>query len=144
MNNLALCGETKYLQWGISTGVLSSLDRIASIGWHRVNDLYKVERKEGCCSNLLLFTLNGSGDVQIENKSYKAEPGTVIVLPAGQSHVYKTGRNSTWEFYWCHYDGENSMKCTMDITRGQRHLFVFGTERISQIFDRYINNQKGK
>ena len=144
MNNLANCGETKYLQRGMSSGLFTSLDRIISIGWHCVNKLYKVERREGARSNLLLFTLNGSGEVQINGKNYKAEPGTVVVIPMHQPHMYKTALGSDWEFYWCHYYGDNSMKCTADITRGQRHLFVFGTERISQIFDSYINNRRVK
>ena len=138
MVNLSDCGETKYFWRGVSTGKYSSLDKIVSIGWHRVNDMYKVERNEGARTDLLLFTLSGIGEVQIENKEYIAEPGTVIVMPAHVSHMYKTRADSKWEFYWCHYVGENSCKCTADITGGDNHLFLFGVERITRIFTEYI------
>lgn len=138
MGNLSDYGETKYFWSGVSTGKFTSIDKIASIGWHRVNDMYKIERDEGARTDLLLFTLSGIGEVQIENKKYIAEQGTVIVIPAHVPHMYKTSTGSKWEFYWCHYTGENSCKCTADIIRDGNHLFLFGVERITRIFKEYI------
>ncbi|MDY3303817.1 MAG: AraC family transcriptional regulator [Clostridia bacterium] len=134
-------GEVRTFDVCVASEEFSSLNRIASIGWHKVNDLYQIDRPRGFSAGLLLFTLSGKGKVKICDTEYSAEPGSVAIIPQDCQHTYGAARGGDWEFYWVHYYGSNSALCSDDIVRGGTYLFDLGVQNLNIILREYTDNK---
>ena len=75
---------------------------VGSIGWHKCNDLYHIDRPHGMSVYLILFTVNGCGYLRIQEQEYHLTPGTIALVPPDVSVAYKTPEDGLWEFYWMH------------------------------------------
>lgn len=73
-------------------------------GWHRCNDLYRIHRGEHK-SALLLYTVDGCGEMEIEGEYFSLPAGTVALIPKGAAGSYGTPKGKQWEFYWVHPNG---------------------------------------
>ena len=83
-----------------------SMFALGSIGWHKCNDNYCISREEGCVSSLLLFTVNGKGIIQLDDREYISEKGSIVFIPRGIKIKYFTVPGGMWEFYWLHTGSE--------------------------------------
>ena len=83
----------------------SGLFTLASAGWHRCNEQYRISRPQGCAHALLLLTVKGEGRLHVHGTRYTLGAGTLAVVPAGVSHTYFTPPGGWWEFYWLHPAG---------------------------------------
>ena len=77
---------------------------IASGGWHRCNDQYRIQRAaENASQHLLLFSVSEGGRMQIGNGPVLSLPASSAAwIPFGYKHCYFTASGGQWEFYWLH------------------------------------------
>jgi AraC-like DNA-binding protein len=115
-------GEVRFFDVCIPSGKLRSTDRICMAGWHKVNSLYRQERKTGLPFGILLFTVGGTGKIFLDGREMTTRTGEIVLIPRGKAHGYM-GTDDTWEFYWLHYVGDHAALCAQDITA--QHDFVF-------------------
>lgn len=128
-------GKVKIFDVFPASGQLSSVDQITSLGWHRVNRLYRINRPAGFSAGLFLLTLSGKGFVKVGNKCFAATSGSVAVIPPGVPNEYRNETEEDWEFYWIHYRGSYSDLCVADLTRDGNYLFDVGKQWIELFFE---------
>lgn len=137
MLDYSICGvfgDVRFWNTCIPSGAFSSLDHISHIGWHKVNDRYRIERPDGTGHNMLILTLSGQGCIQVADQKYTAAPGTVAVIPRNTFHIYNGIPGTQWEFHWINYYGESSQGFTSDLTKNEDYLFDVGTQKIRELF----------
>lgn len=137
MLDYSICGvfgDVRFWNTCVPSGTLSSLDHISHIGWHNVNDRYRIERPAGTGHNMLILTLSGQGHIQIADQKYTISPGTVAVIPKNTFHIYNGIPGTQWEFHWINYYGESSQGFTSDLTKNGDYLFETGTQKIRDLF----------
>ena len=86
----------------------SGLFLLRSVGWHRCNDLYRIERPRGIRYHLVIITVNGCGFMRVKDKEYKLVPGSIAFIPRNTECSYRTPKGETWEFYWLHPEGSSA------------------------------------
>ena len=67
-----------------------------------------VERKRGCAQAILIYCLNGSGTLQMDDQIHHVERGNLILIPPDVSHVYQADTNDPWSIFWVHFTGEQT------------------------------------
>ncbi len=78
-----------------------SLFSLSICGWHRCNDLYRIDRHPDSAA-LLLYTVDGCGEIEIEGKRFSLPAGSVGYIQKGAMGYYRTPKGGYWEFYWVH------------------------------------------
>lgn len=91
-----------------SAFVKSCLLYVQYIGHYFTNPGYSIER-EKLDLFLLLYTLNGKGELFYEGKLYRLSKGMVFLIDCREYHMYRTNPQDLWEFKWVHFDGNTSM-----------------------------------
>lgn len=127
-------GEVKFFGVCLPSERFHSLNHVSMAGWHRVNEKYHQERKEGLPFGILLFTLSGKGTVTVGESTFFAEVGTVAVIPPHISHRYAGEKDSEWEFFWLHIQGTHAFDALSDITLEGDFLFDIGVKHICALF----------
>jgi AraC-like DNA-binding protein len=125
-------GEVRFFDVCIPSGKLRSTDRICMAGWHKVNGLYRQERKTGLPFGILLFTVGGTGSVCVDGKKTSVHAGEIALIPSGKAHSYM-GTDDTWEFYWLHYLGDHAALCAEDITAQNDFVFNVGEKTVRML-----------
>jgi len=74
-------------------------------GWHKCNDLYQIRYSRGRERHLLLFTVDGVGDMLVDGRKYELSSDTVALIPRYTLGGYGTRQGKQWEFYWIHPSG---------------------------------------
>lgn len=105
------------------------LDKIVYAGWHKVNELYRIDRAEGITNWLILLTVDGVGKAYVGDKRYSLVKNTAFIIPPYVKSGYRASNSGKWEFYWIHIDGENakamlsyltdSCGCLVDMKNGE-------------------------
>lgn len=124
-----------------------SISCITHAGWHKVNDLYQIDRTsirpEAQSQHLLIYTLAGKGFLEADGTPYTLTPGTLAVIPGYLPHRYRCVTDETWEFQWFHYSGLYPSACTHDIESGG--ILVFSlikgeNQDVQYHISRFMNN----
>jgi len=55
--------------------------------------------------NLLLYCVDGGGELEAGGQRYAVGGGDLVLLPQGVGHVYQAGRADPWTIYWVHFQG---------------------------------------
>lgn len=90
------------------TGALYTTD----IGYFPYAKCHYRARPEGSPNNILLFCVDGSGTVEIENTAISLSKNHLIIIPANQAHSYYANTNEPWSIYWLHYNGQQAERYT--------------------------------
>lgn len=56
--------------------------------------------------HLLLYCVQGRGNLQVDDTSQALQAGMLAVLPAGVAHAYRADAHEPWSLYWVHLNGE--------------------------------------
>lgn len=55
--------------------------------------------------HLLLYCVQGEGELTVGNDKTVLRAGMLAVLPAGVAHVYRAHEKQPWSLYWVHFTG---------------------------------------
>ncbi|WP_372830655.1 AraC family transcriptional regulator [Pontibacterium sp.] len=58
--------------------------------------------------NLLIYCLDGEGDLEAGGKKHRVRPGDILLIPKGIPHSYKARRKNPWTIYWVHFHGHHA------------------------------------
>lgn len=70
-------------------------------GISQLAEPYHANRKN-CWHHIVLFTVDGLGELTLNGKKHPLKPGAVCILPAGLSHGYQPARGAHWRMVWFH------------------------------------------
>ncbi|MCP5209269.1 MAG: AraC family transcriptional regulator [Hahellaceae bacterium] len=57
---------------------------------------------------LLIYCVDGAGDIWIEGRHHAMNRGDLALLPKGCSHHYQSGQQNPWSIFWVHFEGEQA------------------------------------
>ena len=137
-------GEVIFYLTAISKTNLESVDRINSSGWHNVNELYCVKRLHGVREDLMMYTRNGCGYLDIDGKRFLLTPHTAAIVPAKAAAVYGAIGDEKWEFVWMHYSGNHVEAYTRDLTEKGQYVFKISEaddSKIELLIKRFLDNR---
>lgn len=119
---------------------------ITDIGYYPKAKFHLRERQHGAEQNILIYCVEGKGQVTIDGKGYSISPGNFFVIPNGKAHAYETEPDNPWTIYWCHFKGEQSDEIISQIYKkyGSLKGRVAFTDSRLELFTRlYKNLEKG-
>lgn len=114
-------------------GNLQQAFELVSYGDFDCDDTYFTKR-DGLAQFLIIFTLDGEGELQYNNVTASLTSSTVAVINCNQYHHYKTKSNCNWHFLWLHFSSKSADSLVDFINRPA--LFV-GTQSKSSFCTDY-------
>ncbi|MGB0468436.1 MAG: AraC family ligand binding domain-containing protein [Pontibacterium sp.] len=77
------------------------------IGYYRQAAGHRMERPSHD-DHLLIYCLDGEGELTVNGQKHRIRPGTILLLPKGTNHAYKARKNNPWTIYWVHFHGHHA------------------------------------
>lgn len=59
---------------------------------------------------LMIYCLDGRGELIAENHTTIIQAGDLIILPRGVAHEYRASQKSPWTIYWVHFSGKKAQE----------------------------------
>ncbi len=137
-------GRVRFAQELLPHRVLETLFSYGAAGWHSCNELYRIDRAQGGYGYLLLFTLQGEGQMRLRGKEYRLLPGSIALLPQHWANSYRTAPGKHWEFYWIHPQGEAAMRMLDEVLEGGSLLADAGAEACAELFEELMRISREK
>jgi AraC-like DNA-binding protein len=81
---------------------------LTDIGYYPKAKFHYRNRPSGAEQNILIYCVEGKGQISIDRKTYGISPGDFFIIPQGTSHAYETDLINPWTIYWCHFKGTQS------------------------------------
>ena len=119
---------------------------ITDLGYYPKAKFHYRKRLHGTEQNILIYCIEGKGEVTIDTKSYTVGTGDFFVIPRGLAHVYETDLLNPWTIYWCHFKGEQTDELikAIKLKFGSLKAHVsFSDVRINLFNKLYNNLEKG-
>ncbi len=119
---------------------------ITDIGYYPKAKFHYRERPHGAEQNILIYCVEGKGQVTIDKKNYAINPGDFFVIPFGKPHYYETDPLNPWTIYWCHFRGEQTDEIIKQVFQKYGSLksrIPFTDNRIELFNKLYQNLEKG-
>ncbi|MEM7109930.1 MAG: AraC family transcriptional regulator [Bacteroidota bacterium] len=92
-------------------------------------------RASGCLEYILIYCLEGRGQIKIRNKKYKLEPNTFCIIEKDRPHRYASDNKDPWSIYWIHFKGTSApylYKKFEDQNKGKPIFIPFNRNKISE------------
>ncbi len=68
---------------------------------------------------LLLYCVQGRGEVRVAGERHAVGPGALVLLPAGLAHAYAADTAQPWTVYWAHLSGSATAEIFAPLLQGQ-------------------------
>ncbi|QNN40958.1 AraC family transcriptional regulator [Pedobacter roseus] len=88
----------------IANGVINNLF-VTDIGYYRKASNHYAQRNHGADQHILIYCIEGKGNVEFQGTSYHVEAGNFIIIPKKTAHIYQADPILPWTIYWFHFSG---------------------------------------
>lgn len=119
---------------------------ITDIGYYPKAKFHYRERQHGADQHILIYCLEGRGNVEIRKKHLSIGPGEFFVIPSKVAHVYMADENNPWTIYWIHFTGSVSREIinTIETSVGQPKGFLKHNDKSISLFNEmYTQLERG-
>ena len=128
-------GQVRFTRCVPTLPALRYLNCCTIAGWHCCNSTYCPEYKDGVNELLLIYTVDGSGILEMDNHAYTLCRDSVILVPPHTPMKYFTDSQiGSWEFYWLDLTGERALSVAEKLWQDGYCLFR-GITSIEHIFE---------
>ncbi|MFA9389186.1 MAG: helix-turn-helix domain-containing protein [Prolixibacteraceae bacterium] len=79
---------------------------LTDIGFYPLAKHHYRERPLGSEENILIYVIEGAGEVGIGSTTFPILKDEYIIIPKNVSHWYKANQLKPWSIYWIHFTGE--------------------------------------
>src|SRR5574337_6453 len=119
---------------------------VTDIGYYPKAKHHYRQRQHGADQHILIYCVEGKGQVQIGKRHYHLSPDDLIIIPAGVPHNYSADEKDSWTIYWIHF------KCTIANAvvdamiaqfKGHRGTITYQQKRVQLFDDIYGNLERG-
>lgn len=129
--------RTKFLSnWYRESEEFSTLVnyRILRAGHIQTSPDYHVHR-HSVAGHELIFCLEGSGQIKIEEKRYDVRKGQLVWLPVQWPHEHIPDKSNPWEIVWLRIDGAKLNNISQILEVRQNPIFIFSEpDKVSEIY----------
>ncbi|MBA4165992.1 MAG: AraC family transcriptional regulator [Chitinophagaceae bacterium] len=119
---------------------------ITDIGFYPHAKFHYRVRAHGSDQYILIYCIDGKGELAIDKKRSSVIGGSFFVIPANMPHTYKADENDPWTIYWIHFKGAQS-NAIVDLLINQLNGYIgwlpFNEDRIHLFTDIYAHLEKG-
>jgi AraC-like DNA-binding protein/mannose-6-phosphate isomerase-like protein (cupin superfamily) len=126
-------------------GIIGNL-YITDIGYYPKAKFHYRERPHGADQHILIYCLEGRGDVTIKKNSYSIEAGDFFIVPAKTAHTYAADENVPWTIYWIHFKGRTADAVTELIEQkynGHKGFKQYNEKTIQHFNEMYSQLERG-
>jgi AraC-like DNA-binding protein len=119
---------------------------VTDIGYYPKAQYHYRQRAHGIDQYILIYCVEGRGTAEIARKKYELEPGSFIIIPAGEQHCYSASEENSWTIYWVHFKGADArtlVSALMDKFHHHQGAVAFQAKRISLFEDIYACLERG-
>ncbi|HVS96847.1 MAG TPA: AraC family ligand binding domain-containing protein, partial [Puia sp.] len=119
---------------------------VTDIGYYPKAQYHYRQRVHGVDQHILIYCVDGQGRAQVSKKKYELEPGTFLIIPAGDQHWYSASEDNSWTIYWVHFKGLDAGQLAVALQeKGSRHKGSVGFQprRIQLFEDIYACLERG-
>jgi len=81
---------------------------VTHIGSYPLAPHHFVEREAGARQAILIYCLSGLGQLRLEDKEFKVDKGSALLIPPNLPHVYFADRDDPWSIFWVHFSGKQA------------------------------------
>lgn len=108
--------------------------RILRAGHIRAGEQFHV-RRQSVVGHELIFCLNGSGFIRVENRLYEVKKGCLAWLPVRWPHEHFPCETDPWEILWLRIDGAKLNNIMQILEISQKPVFQFDQpENVTEIY----------
>lgn len=114
---------------------------LTDIGYYPKAQYHFRQRVHGVDQHILIYCVEGSGTAQVGKRKYALQPGSFILIPAGEAHSYAASEDNYWTIYWIHFKGNvtDQLSDTLIQKNNGHHGSVEFLPRRIQLFDDMYN-----
>ena len=119
---------------------------ITDIGYYPKAHYHFRERPEGCSQNILIYNVEGKGEIWLGSNRYLIPADHFFIIPAGVSHKYFSDTSDPWSIYWIHFTGSRSAafsRLSPQPVMIDRNKYSRISERIELFEEIFINLERG-
>jgi len=81
---------------------------ITDIGYYPKASCHYMERSQGIDQHILIYCVEGSGWIELDNARHEIAPSQFFIIPANVPHRYAANEDDPWTIYWIHFKGDAS------------------------------------
>ncbi len=81
---------------------------LTSIGYYPFAENHFRARRKGADQYILIYCLEGSGNIEINNQKFQLLPNHFLLIPPSIPHRYGANEKDPWSIYWLHFVGSRS------------------------------------
>ena len=119
---------------------------VTDIGYYPKAQHHYRQRVHGIDQHILIYCVDGRGRAGIAKKTYELEPGSFIIIPAGDQHWYSATEENSWTIYWVHFKGTDAgalVSALQEKTNPHHGSVAFQPRRIGLFEDIYACLERG-
>ncbi len=83
---------------------------LTAIGYYPKASYHEIERRKGCNEYILIYCVDGTGNISLNGVQYDIQPNTYFIIPKNTPHQYKSSVSTPWSIYWVHFTGDHAGK----------------------------------
>lgn len=81
---------------------------VTDIGSYPSAPHHYVERPRGAAQAILIYCVDGAGELDIAGQQHAVRQGTAVVIPPHAPHVYRSEDSDPWSLLWVHFTGHQT------------------------------------
>lgn len=118
---------------------------VTHVGYYPHAKFHFRDRPEGAAENILIYCLEGSGWIEIDQRKNVVSKKQAYIIPSGIPHVYAADKQEPWSIYWIHFLGNNSayyaemMMKVLDVPEGSANTSHSRVQLFESIFQNLEN-----
>ena len=119
---------------------------LTDIGYYPQASHHFRERPGGCAQYILIYCVEGRGEIRLGEILYVVPADHFFIIPAGMPHSYHSDEQHPWSIYWIHFSGAKAglfaraSCCPVPVDRSK---FSRISERLSLFSDIFRNLDRG-
>jgi len=110
---------------------------ITDIGYYRKALNHYIKRNNGSEQHILIYCVEGKGNVEFRDTNYHIEAGNFIIIPKATAHTYQADPTLPWTIYWFHFSGTGADQLVASLQNYKAYA-GFSEER-NMLFDTIYN-----
>jgi AraC-like DNA-binding protein len=128
-----------------SNPIISDL-YLTDIGYYPNARYHFRERPNGCPQHILIYCMEGQGEIRMGEGIHEIAGNQYFILPAGVAHSYHSDLQHPWSIYWIHFSGSKAKHFARNSNKPisiDQGLLSRNSERIRLFTDIFRNLERG-
>ena len=133
-------GRARIVKYLPTIPAMRYLNCCTMAGWHKCNSLYRQIYPNGVTELLILYTVDGAGVLEMNEKSYTLSRDSLAFVPPETPMSYFTDQQKgEWEFFWLDLTGERALSLSNKLWQDGHRIFR-GVQALEPLFSELLRD----